>query len=255
MTQWALWGTLVDTAAIIFGALLGLSIRALTMRKQSVSTMEDGFFDVPPSKAQRVVDTAKKGLGLCVTLIGISGALKIQLIPVMIVSVVLGGIVGELLNLDGWLTRFGAFMQKLLGGKSTGNIAEGFISTILACCVGAMTFMGALESGLYHTHEIYYAKALLDLLTAVVFAMSMGSGVLLSAAGIFAVQSVLTLIVVIAGTALPMTVASEMMAVGSLLLITIGMNMVGATKIKVMNFVPAMFFPIVLYPLFSMIFA
>ena len=88
MTHWALWGTLVDTAAIIVGALLGLGIRALTMRKQRVSTMEDGFFDVPPSKAQRVVDTAKKGLGLCVILIGISGALEIELIPLMIVSIV-----------------------------------------------------------------------------------------------------------------------------------------------------------------------
>lgn len=255
MTQWALWGTLVNTAAVALGALLGLGIRAITTTKHSVSTLEDGFFEVPPSKAQRVVDTAKKGLGLCVILIGVSGALKIQNVLVMILSVVLGGIVGELLNLDGWLMRFGNFVQKLFKGKGSGDIAEGFISTLLACCVGAMTFTGALESGIYHTHETYYAKAILDLLTAVVFALSMGSGVLLSAAGVFVIQGVLTMIVVLAGGAIPMLVAAEMMAVGSLLLITIGMNMIGATKIKVMNFVPAMFFPIGLTPLFNLFFA
>jgi len=205
MTQWALWGTLVNTAAVAVGALLGLGIRALTTRKKSVTTLEDGFFELPPSKAQRVVDTAKKGLGLCVLLIGISGALKIQNVLVMILSVVLGGIVGELLNLDGWLLRFGHFVQKLFKGKGSGDIAEGFISTLLACCVGAMTFTGALESGLYHTHETYYAKAILDLLTAVVFALSMGSGVLISAVGLFLVQGSLTLIVVVAGLVWPLT--------------------------------------------------
>ncbi len=246
MTQWALWGTIVNTVAVLFGALLGLGIRAITSKKSVQET------DVLARRT--VADTIQKGLGLCVMLIGLSGALGVKYMLVMILSVALGALVGELLDLDGLLGRFGAFVERKLGGKEKGTFAEGVVSATLLFCVGAMTVTGALESALMHTHDTYYAKALIDMVCAVTFATALGAGVVLSAAGVFAVQGTLVLIAVLAGNAIPALVTGEMIAVGSLLVVAIGTNLLGVTKIKVMNLVPAMFFPIALCPLYELIF-
>ncbi len=249
MTQWALWGTIVNTVAVLCGALLGLGIRALTSKRKKVPS-EDGV----PAR-HTVADTIQKGLGLCVLLIGVSGALGVKYMLVMILSVVLGALVGELLDLDGLLNRFGAFIERKLGGKEKGTFAQGFVSATLLFCVGAMTVTGALESGLLHKHDTYYAKSMIDMVSAVIFASTLGVGVTLSAAGVFAVQGTLVLAAVLAGGAIPLVVTGEMIAVGSLLVIAIGTNLLGVTKIKVMNLVPAMFFPIALCPLYELIFA
>lgn len=250
MTQWALWGTLVNTGTVLLGALVGLLIRLVASkcgrRKCAVESAQ-------PEK-HRVADTIQKGLGLCVLLIGISGALEVQNILVMILAVVLGGLVGELLDLDGLLVRFGAFVEKKCKGLGLGNVAEGFVSATLLFCVGAMTVTGALESGLLHRHDTYYAKSMIDMVSAVIFAASLGGGVLLSAVGVLLVQGALTLIAVLAGAAIPAAITAEMMAVGSLLVIAIGTNLMGVTKIKVMNFVPAMLWPIALVPLLNLLF-
>lgn len=248
MTEWALWGTIVNTVAVLFGALLGLAIRAITSKKKT----EPPKAEVPARHT--VADTIQKGLGLCVMLIGLSGALGVKYMLVMILSVVLGALTGELLDLDGWLNRFGAFVERKLGGKQKGTFAEGFVSATLLFCVGAMTVTGALESALMHRHDTYYAKAMIDMVSAVIFASTLGVGVTLSAAGVFAVQGVLVLIAVLAGNAIPVLVTGEMIAVGSLLVVAIGTNLLGLTKIKVMNLVPAMFFPIALCPLYELIF-
>jgi uncharacterized membrane protein YqgA involved in biofilm formation len=173
---------------------------------------------------------------------------------VTILSVALGALVGELLDLDGLLNRFGAFVERKLGGKQKGSFAEGFVSATLLFCVGAMTVTGALESALMHTHDTYYAKGLIDMVCAVTFATALGAGVVLSAAGVFVVQGTLVLIAVLAGNAIPAVVTGEMIAVGSLLVVAIGTNLLGVTKVKVMNLVPAMFFPIALCPLYELIF-
>jgi uncharacterized membrane protein YqgA involved in biofilm formation len=116
-----------------------------------------------------------------------------------------------------------------------------------------MTVTGAMESGILHVHTTYYAKAMLDMVAAVIFATSLGIGVAFSAVGVFAVQGLLTLAAVLAAGAIPVAITGEMIAVGSLLVIAIGTNLLGITKIKVMNYVPAMFFPIGLCPLFQLL--
>ena len=247
MTQWALWGTIVNAAAVLLGALLGLGIRAVTSKKQAVQATDT-------TSHRDIAGCIQKGLGLCVILIGISGALGVKYMLVMILSVALGALVGELLDLDGLLNRLGAFIERKLGGDQKGTFAEGFVSATLLFCVGAMTVTGALESALMHTHDTYYAKGMIDMVCAVTFAATLGSGVVLSAAGVFAVQGTLVLIAVLAGSAIPALVTGEMIAVGSLLVVAIGTNLLGVTKVKVMNLVPAMFFPIALCPLYELIF-
>ena len=249
MTSWALWGTVVNAAAVLLGALLGMAIRTLAVRfKRSACADTE-----QPSRFAALPDTVQKGLGLCVLLIGLQGALKAQNILVTILSVVLGVVTGELLDLDGLINRFGTWIEARMKCKG-GNVAEGFVSATLLFCVGAMTVTGAMESGLMRVHTTYYAKAMLDMVSAVIFASSLGVGVLFSAAAVFAVQGVLTMIAVLAAGALPAMIVGEMMAVGSLLVVAIGTNLLGVTRIKVMNFVPAMFYVIGILPLYELLF-
>ncbi|MBQ3482703.1 MAG: DUF554 domain-containing protein [Clostridia bacterium] len=254
MTSWALWGTIVNTGAVLLGALLGLGIKALVGRATRATEGEELTASVQkPSRFASLPATVQGGLGLCVLLIGILGAVKVQNILVMILSVVLGAIVGELLDLDGLVNRLGRWIEHRMKGKG-GNVAEGFVAATLLFCVGAMTVTGAMESGILHQHTTYYAKSMLDMVSAVIFATSLGVGVIFSAAAVFAVQGLLTLAAVLAAGAIPALITGEMIAVGSLLVIAIGTNLLGVTKLKVMNYIPAMFFPIALCPLYELLF-
>lgn len=252
MQNFILWGTIVNTGAVIVGALLGLLLRALFTRlaERRREAMDD---EVPlrNTKADRLANTILQGLGLCVIAIGIGGALQINNALVMILSIVLGTLVGELVDLDKWINRLGSSIERRMKGKG-GKVAEAFISATLVFCVGAMTVQGALESGLQGEHSIYYTKAVLDLVSSVIFAFSLGVGVLFSAVGLFSIQTVMTLIAFLAAGAIPQNITNEIMAVGSLLLITIGTNHIGITKFKVMNLIPSMFMPIALVPLFDL---
>ncbi len=251
MTQWALWGTIVNTGAVILGALVGLAIRALAGRLHRGKATET--LDAGERQENHIATAVQKGVGLCVVLIGIMGALDVQNVLVMIISVVLGTLVGELLDLDRWLGRLGAALERRMKGR-VNNVAEGFVTATMLFCVGAMTVTGALESGMLRTHDTYYAKSMLDMVSSVIFASSLGVGVMFSAAGVFAIQGVLVLIAVLAGNAIPAAITAEMIAVGSLLVIFIGTNLIGITRIKVMNLVPAMLWPIALCPLFDLLF-
>ena len=258
MTNWALWGTLVNTVAVLAGAFVGLAIKMIASHA-SKAAKEDAFAlcDGEKRKTSRFAElpaTVQKGLGLCVLLIGILGAVKVQNMLVMIVSVVLGAIVGEVLDLDGQINRLGAFVQKKMKGRG-GTVAEGFVTATLLFCVGAMTVTGAMESGILREHTTYYAKSMIDMVSAVIFASSLGIGVAFSAVGVFVIQGLLTLAAVLAAGAIPTMITGEMIAVGSLLVIAIGTNLLGITKIKVMNYVPAMFLPIGLCPLYELLFA
>ena len=250
MTSWPLWGTIVNMGSVLLGAVVGLALKALSRRFGKQTECPEGGKVVESSIASAV----QKGLGLCVLIIGIMGAVAVQNMLVMIVSVVLGTLVGELLDLNGLLERLGALLERKMKGLG-GNLAEGFVAATLLFCVGAMTVTGAMESGLLHTHDTYYAKSMLDMVSAVIFAFSLGVGVIFSAFGVLLVQGSLTMLAVLAGGAIPELIVAEMMAVGSLLVVGIGTNLLGVTRIKVMNMVPAMFFPIALFPLFSVIFA
>ncbi len=251
MTGWPLWGTIVNTGAVLLGAMVGLALKAIAKcLHKGEQPLEQGAVE-----QSAIASAVQKGLGLCVLVIGIMGAVQVQNMLVMIVSVVLGTLVGELCNLDGLIGRLGNFLERKMKGRFGGNLAEGFVAATLLFCVGAMTVTGAMESGLMHTHDTYYAKSMLDMVSAVIFAFSLGAGVIFSAVGVFAIQGALTMIAVLAGGAIPALIVGEMMAVGSLLVIGIGTNLLGVTRIKVMNMVPAMFFPILLSPLFSLIFA
>jgi uncharacterized membrane protein YqgA involved in biofilm formation len=266
MTNWALWGTIVNTGAVLLGSLLGLAIRFFAERaarrsqKNSIDPLRE---EKRPSRLAYVSTAVQNGLGLCAIAIGILGTFDLDSgyrlnIPIAILSVVLGAVLGELLGLDALIGRLGRLMEQKMKGRG-GRVAEAFVSSTLLFCVGAMTVSGALESGIAHQHDTYYAKAMLDLVSSVIFASTLGIGVLFSTVAVFVIQSGLTGVAVLAGTAIQGSVMggaiiAEMIGVGSLLIIALGTNLLGMTKIKVMNLLPAMFLPIALYPLYQLIF-
>ena len=189
-----------------------------------------------------------KGVALCVLYIGIDGMLEGTNAIISILSMACGAIIGTLIDLDKWFNRFADFLQNKLTkkkGNETSTLSEAFVSSSLLFCVGAMTIVGSLDAGLRGDNSTLYAKAVLDGISAVFFASSLGWGVLLSAITILIYQGGIVLLAGALQTVLTNEfIIAEMTCVGSLLIIALGLNMLGITKIKVMNYLPAIFFPI-----------
>ena len=231
----SLWGTIVNALGVIVGAFAGLVVKRLSTGKQK---KEGGL-------ATELPDAIMKGVALCVLLIGVTGAIKTSNVMVVIISIVIGAIIGTLCRLDSGITGLGNFIEKKTGGK-LGNVTQGFVTASLLFCVGAMAIVGSLNSGLTLDHETLYAKSLLDMISAVIFASTLGWGVVFSAGLVFAYQGIITVAASWLAPVLSDAIINEMSAVGSLLIIALSLNMLGLTKIKVMNYVPAIFLPILL---------
>ena len=238
-------GTIINTLTILGGALIGTFIRWLTNR----------FSDIFPKNGavleNRLETIIMQGVSLCVLLIGISGSLKGQNTLVTILSIVIGALIGELLNLDLLIHNLGDWLQsktdRFLKPESTDvSISEGFVTATLLFCVGAMAIVGSLENGLTGNYDTLAAKALLDGISSIVFASSLGIGVAFSAVAIFLYQGSISLMASFLQPLLSDAVIAEMTCVGSLLIVALAFNMLGLTKIKVMNLVPAIFLPILL---------
>lgn len=221
-------GTIVNTVAVIIGAAIGMLLKKGLPEKLS--------------------DTMMKGLGLCTLYLGISGSLKGENSLILIISMVVGALIGEGIDLDAKLNQFGTWLENKFKSKEGGkvSIAEGFVSASLLFCVGAMTIVGSLQSGLQGNHEMLFNKSMLDFVAAIIFASSMGVGVMLSAAFVFVYQGAITLAAQWVAPFLTDTIIAEMTCAGSVIIIGIGLNLLGITKLKVMNYVPAIFVPIIL---------
>ena len=216
-------GTLVNAGAVLLGGGLGLLLKK--------------------GNPQRVSDAVMKALGLAVLYLGISGAWDMEKPLVTIVSLAIGTAVGTALKLD---DRVGALAQKLTGRLGKGEWKDGMVTATLLFCVGAMGITGALTDGLTGDHSILFTKAFLDGISACFLASAMGAGVLLSAGALLAYQGLFTLLGVFF-SAFFAQAAGAMGAVGSLLLVPIAFNMMGLGIFRVMEYVPAVFMPLILY--------
>ncbi|MBR2484040.1 MAG: DUF554 domain-containing protein [Oscillospiraceae bacterium] len=220
-----LLGTIVNAVGIIAGALIGLLLGKA----------------IP----QRLGDSVMKGLALCTLLIAISGLSDGKNPLITIFSIVLGVLIGEGLDLDGRMNQLGERLQNKFGKSGGISITEGFVTSSLLFCVGAMAIMGSLQSGLSCDHSTLYTKSIMDFCSSVIFASSLGIGVALSSVSVFLLQGSITVLASFVAPYLQ-TAIGEMNCVGSLLLLALGMNLLGVTKIRVMNYVPAIFLPILL---------
>ncbi len=220
-------GVLVNIATVIVGSLIGLLLKR-------------GL----PEKLSKAMTTA---VALAVVYIGIDGMMCGENTLVTVLSMVIGGLIGTLLDLDGRLESLGKFVEKKFkNGSKNGSIAEGFVSATLLFCVGAMTIVGALQSGLSGNHEMQYTKALLDFISSIVLASALGIGVIFASLSVLTVQGSLVLVAQFAAPYLSEYVINEMTCVGSVLILALALNILGVTKIKLMNFVPAILLPVVL---------
>ena len=186
------------------------------------------------------------GLGLCVLYIGISGISADTDTVVLVLSVSLGMALGTALDLDGKLSRLGELIQQKLPLRDSQE-ADGFVSSTLFVCVGAMSIVGGIESGTQGTYDTFLAKTFIDSLVVFVMAATKGIGCCLSAFVALFYQAALTLS---AGALAKVTtglVISQMSEIGSLLIVGIALNLLGITKIKVANLILSPFLPVLFY--------
>ncbi len=222
-------GTLVNAGGIFVGGLLGLLLKK----------------GIP----EKMNDAIMKGVALCVLFIGLKGCLEGDNALIAILSMVLGAVTGTLLDLEKRLNSLGLYLERLFQ-SGNGSLANGFITASLLFCVGAMAVVGSLQSGLSGDHTTLFAKSLLDAISSIVFAASLGAGVLLSGVAVLLYQGAITLLAQALSPILSAAVIAEMTCVGSLLIIALSLNMLGITKIKVMNYLPAIFIAIPICYLF-----
>lgn len=266
MEHFSLMGALVNTLTVILGSAIGLTVKQLVGKKSKSGLTAN------------LSDAILKGLALCVLGIGITGTIKASVngqilnvfaqsgtldaqglaalsaaFPterslVMVLSVAVGATVGTLLDLDKWINRLGERIEGLTRARF-GNVAQGFVSAALLFCVGSMTIVGALNSGLMGDHTMLYTKSLLDFVSSILLSVSMGIGVLFSSVFVLVFEGSITLLAQWIAPFLTADVITCMSGVGSLLIIGLAFNVLGITKLKIMNYMPAIFLPVFLIPL------
>jgi len=223
-------GAIINAIAILVGGGIGFLL------KNRVS----------PQLAQGVM----RALGLCVCVIGIQGALGGD-IMLMAISIALGALTGELLHMDSRLNRFGLFLQNKFGKSGTeSTFAQGFVSATLLFCVGAMAIVGSIDSGLRGDHSIVMTKSILDAFAAAVLASTFGAGVLFSAAAVLLYQGSIEFFAAFLQDVFTYTLITQISAVGGVMILAIGINMIFGEKIKTANLLPGFVFAVGYYFVF-----
>ena len=230
-------GTVVNTAAIVVGGLIGLAAK--------------GFIK---ERFQKILIVA---LALCVIAISLSGIVSETLVVtddglstrgtyVLIFSLVLGGLAGEIINIDRRLEQFGEFLKKKTGNSKDTSFVEGFVNSSLTVCIGAMAVMGAIMDGTLHDPSVLFTKAILDLIIIMIMAASMGKGCIFSAIPVAIFQGLITLLSSLVAPLLGEAAMANLSLVGSPLILCIGINLLcdGKFRIKVANLLPAIVFAV-----------
>ena len=238
-------GTIVNVVSILTGGIIGLLLKKLLSR--------------------RITDTITQGVGLSVVIVGVSGALSAAYTVIekklnsdhlllMIISLAIGGLIGELLSIEDNLDKFARGLEKRFSRSGeASDLAQGFITATLVFCVGSMAIIGSIEDGINRNSDILIAKSALDGITSMVFASTMGVGVLFSAITVGAYQGSITLLAMYIAPYFNELVITQISLIGSVLIMSIGFNMLNITKIKVGNLLPAVFIPILRYVILSLL--
>ena len=222
-------GTIVNSLAILVGGMIGIL-----------------FKNVIPEK---VTEALLKASGLAVITVGIKLSLVGENLTLLIMSIIIGTAIGELINIEGRLDNLGAMVESKMKNKQN-NVTLGFVTCTLIYCVGSMSIMGAIQSGLTGNHEILFSKALLDGIMSITMAVSLGVGVALSSISVLVYQGIITMLAQFMESFLGDAVVLEMTAIGGTLIMAIGLNFLEIKRIKVGNMLPAIFLPILYFAFF-----
>ncbi|MCM3603090.1 DUF554 domain-containing protein [Robertmurraya korlensis] len=231
-----LLGTLVNGLLIVVGALLGKLLHRIPEAMKS---------------------TVMFSIGLAVVVLGLQMGLKSENFLIVIISLVLGSVLGELLDLDGKLNALGAWLEKKVGGSQQGSIAEGFVTATLIFVIGAMAIIGALDSGIRGDHDVLYTKSIIDGFTALFLTTTLGIGVIFSAVPVVLYQGAIaafaTQIDRLVPEVLMTSFIAEMTATGGIMILAIGLNITGITKIRVANMLPGILVVALILTIMSMV--
>lgn len=229
-------GTIVNVAAVIFGGVIGMIIKK--------------------GLKERINDTLTKACGISVIFIGVAGALSKMLVIdgnsistdgtlLLVLSLVFGGIIGELINIEKRMDSLGNRLKKAVKAGNDSNFVEGFVAATLVICIGAMAIVGALQDGLTGDHSMLFTKAILDFIIVMVIASATGIGAVFSAVPLGIYQGLITLCAVLIEPLISDRLVNELSMVGSVLIFCVGINLIFDKKIRVGNLLPALLVPII----------
>lgn len=230
-------GTIVNTISIILGSFAGLILK-------------EKFTD----RYQKIVSQT---VGIAVVFVGLSSALNNLLLNnansiLFIISLVAGGIIGEFIDIDSKFVKLGNFLESKFG-KGESSISKAFVAGSLLFCIGSMSILGSIESSIQGNHNILFAKSVLDGVTSVVFAATMGIGVLFSSIAVFLYQGIITLSAGFIQPYLTDDMLREISIVGGILITCLGLDLLNIKKFKVGNMLPAIFIPVFYYAVLNII--
>lgn len=225
---------MVNALAIAVGALVGNKLRG--------------------GISERFRSILMQAMALAVMLIGIAGAVKTTDALIVVISLAIGALVGEGVNIEKRLEQVGDALKRRVKGAEA-SFTQGFVSASLIFCVGAMAIVGSLDAGLRGEYSTILTKSLIDGITATMLASTLGLGVIFSAVAVFVYQGAITLLAGLLQPLLTEAIITEMSAVGGLLIFAIGLNMQGITKIRVGNLLPAILVPLAYIPIYNWIMA
>lgn len=230
------FGTIINTAAVIAGGIAGV-------------VLKKGILE----NCQKILMQA---CGIATIFIGVSGALKEMLVIngssietkgtfLLILSLVLGGLAGSLLSIEDRLERLGELLKKKLHSEKDTQFVEGFVTSTLVICIGAMAIVGAIEDGLTGNFSTLTAKAILDFVIVMIFASTLGKGVIFSALPLFLYQGAITILAAVLGDFMSPSLISDISFVGSALIFCVGINIAFGKKFNVGNMLPALLVPVI----------
>lgn len=218
-------GTIVNTTAVVAGSVIGLIIHN--------------------RMPKRISERVFQAIGLFTIFLGINMAMKTSNFLVLVFSLVIGTILGELIDIDHAVNRFAQFLKSKLK-SSNDKFSDGFVTSFLLFCMGSMTILGAFEEGLGEEPNLLMAKSVLDGFSSIALAASMGIGVLISAVPLLIYQGGLTLFAAGLQDWLTDPIINELTAVGGVLLLGLGINILGIKQLKILNMIPALLIAVVL---------
>lgn len=227
-------GVLVNTIAIVIGAIIGVIF------KKALS--------------EKVTSAVMISMGIATFIIGLQAALKVEKTLLLVMSIAVGTAIGTIIDIDKYVNKLGEYLKKVFASKSksesSAKFAEAFASSSILFAVGAMSVLGSIDAGLKHDYNILFIKSTMDFVASIMYTASLGIGVAFSAITIFVFQGLVALF----ASNLKFLVdnpgmMNEFSAVGNLLVMTIGLNLMGVTKVKVANMLPAIVIVLILYKL------
>ncbi len=228
-------GTIINALAVIFGSVIGI-------------VFNKGI-------KEKMQNTLMTACGVAVVFVGITGTLEgmltvvdgkiqVQGTMLLIFSLVIGGFIGEFIDIEKRMDSIGEKLKKLFKAENDNKFVDGFVNTSLIICVGAMAIVGSIQDGLIGDYSMLTAKAILDFVIVIVMASTYGIGVMCSAIPIFVYQGIITLVAHFAGDFISAELTGYLSYIGSALIFCVGINSIFGKKIKVGNLLPALIVPV-----------